>query len=111
MVLPGIHERGRCSQGGICVLPGKFEFLRMSFGVKKAPAVFQSLMTDVMQEFSLFARPYMDDIVIYSISWDSHKQHVRQVLECLRKAHSQPETNAGGDRVDTLPENWRHLLW
>ena len=65
---------------------GKFEFLRMPFGIKNAPDVFQSLMTNIMQDCSHFARPYMDDIVIFSESWDAHKDHVRQVLSCLRKA-------------------------
>ena len=39
---------------------GKFEFLRMPFGVKNAPAVFQSLMTNILQDCSCFAHPYMD---------------------------------------------------
>ena len=59
---------------------GKFEFLRMPFKEKNAPAVFQSLMTSIMKECSKFAHPYMDDVVIYSESLEAHKVHVRQVL-------------------------------
>ena len=65
---------------------GKFEFLRMPFGVTNTPAVFQSFMTTILKYFSAFAHPYMDDIVIFSGSWEVHKVHVRQVLDCLRKA-------------------------
>ena len=62
---------------------GNFEFLRMPFGVKN---VFQFLMTQIMKDCSEFTRPYMDDVVIFSTSWEDHKGHVRRVLECLRKA-------------------------
>ena len=62
-----------------------FEFLRMPFGVKNAPAVFH-LMTQIMKDCSKFARPYMDDVVIISTSWEDNKGRVRRVLECLRKA-------------------------
>ena len=65
---------------------GKFKFLRMPFRVKNAPAVFQSLMTDIMKDGNDFARPYMDDVVVFSESWEAHKIIVRQILECLRGA-------------------------
>ena len=62
---------------------GKFEFLRMPFGVKNAPAVFQALMLSDCKEYSSL---YMDDIVIFSPNWDEHKVHVRQILQKLRRA-------------------------
>ena len=65
---------------------GKFEFVRMPFGVRKAPAVFQTLMTDILGDCKGYTSPYMDDIIIYSSSWEEHKQHVRSVLKKLEKA-------------------------
>ena len=50
---------------------GTFEFLRMPFGVKNAPAVFQSLMTNILKAFT---RPYIDDVVIFSDNWEQHKK-------------------------------------
>lgn len=32
-----------------------------------------------------FVTIFFDDILIYSKDWDSHKQHLMIVLECLRK--------------------------
>ena len=61
---------------------GKYEFLSMPFEIKNASEVFQSLMTTIMRDCTQFAPPYMDDIVIYNESWDSHKAHVCQVLQC-----------------------------
>ena len=44
---------------------GLFEFTRMSFGFKNAPAVFQRLMA---QAFDDVAFPYIDDVLIASAS-------------------------------------------
>ena len=65
---------------------GRFEFLRMLFGVNKAPAVFQELMQGLIRDCSFFCSPYMDDLVIFSSNWEDHVQHVRQVLDKLRTA-------------------------
>ena len=65
---------------------GKYEFVHMPFGVRNVPAVFQTLMTDILGECKGYASPYMDDVTIYSSSWEEHKQHVRNVLECLQKS-------------------------
>ena len=43
---------------------GKYEFLRMPFGVRNAPATFQALMTKLLSECNSFFSPYMDDIVV-----------------------------------------------
>ena len=65
---------------------GKYEFLRMPFGVKNAPAVFQELMRAVLQPCESFAKPYLDDVIIFSQTWEEHVTHVRTVLEKLRQA-------------------------
>ena len=58
----------------------------MLFGVKNAPAVFQTLMTNILGECKGYAIPDMDDVIIYSSTWEEHKQHERSVLECLQKS-------------------------
>ena len=65
---------------------GKYEFLRMPFGVRNAPAVFQELMQKFFRGCQDYCSPYMDDLVIYSSSWEDHVVHVRKVLSCLREA-------------------------
>ena len=44
---------------------GHYEFCRMPFGVKNAPAVFQQLMQQVLHDTLTFATAYMDDVIIY----------------------------------------------
>ena len=63
---------------------GRFEFVRTPFGLKNAPATFQTLMTKVLDPCKEFASPYMDDVIIFSDTWDNHMTHVRKVLDCLR---------------------------
>ena len=65
---------------------GKYEFVRMPFGLKGAPSTFQRLMDSLLSQCTAFARSYMDDIVIFSNSWEEHMEHLKKVLDILRKA-------------------------
>ena len=65
---------------------GAFHFTRMPFGVKNAPACFQALMQRVLANVTEFATPYMDDVVIFSATWDDHVIHIESVLQSIGKA-------------------------
>jgi len=65
---------------------GRFEFTRMPFGVKNAPAVFQELMQGLFRDDDSYCSPYMDDVVIFSSYWDDHVRHIDQVLSKLKGA-------------------------
>ena len=65
---------------------GKYEFVRMPFGVRNAPAVFQALMTRLFSECKEFCSPHMDDLVTYSRTWEEHRKHVKEVLSRLKSA-------------------------
>ena len=65
---------------------GKFEFLRMPFGVKNAPAAFQELMQTILNPYKTFTTAYMDDIVVFSDSWENHLNHIDVVLTALGNA-------------------------
>ncbi|KAL6418934.1 hypothetical protein ACFW04_011685 [Cataglyphis niger] len=67
---------------------GHYEFDRMPFGLKNAPATFQRLMDLVLtglQGEELFV--YMDDIVIYATSLEEHARKYNALIERLRKAN------------------------
>ena len=65
---------------------GTFHFTRMPFGVKNAPACFQSLMQRVLAELTEFLTAYMDDVVIFSSTWEDHVAHIDRVLSTLGEA-------------------------
>lgn len=55
---------------------GKFEFLSMSFGLMNAPGTFQRAMQEVLVGQENHSSPYIDDIIIISLYWHSHLEHI-----------------------------------
>ncbi|KAL6417870.1 hypothetical protein ACFW04_012472 [Cataglyphis niger] len=67
---------------------GHYEFNRMPFGLKNAPATFQRLMDQVLsglQGSELFV--YLDDIVLYASSLREHEIKFDKLAERLRQAN------------------------
>ncbi|KAG8709416.1 hypothetical protein FRC08_018357 [Ceratobasidium sp. 394] len=60
---------------------GLFQFDRLPFGFRKGPAVFQRVMQKVLAPFLwIFALVYIDNIVIFSKTFDEHLTHIDKVL-------------------------------
>ena len=65
---------------------GLYEWLVMPFGLCNALATFMRVMNDVFRPFiDAFVIVYLDDILVFSKSWDDHVIHVKKVLDVLRK--------------------------
>ena len=64
---------------------GKYQFLRMPFGLRNAPSIFQRVMECVLRGCYTFSAPYIDDIVVFSQSGEEHLGHLKEVLMALRK--------------------------
>lgn len=65
---------------------GHYEYLVMPFGLANAPGVFQGMMVDIFRDIlDVYVVVYLDDLLIFSENEDSHVQHVREVLQRLRK--------------------------
>uniref|UniRef100_A0A3P9LR23 Gypsy retrotransposon integrase-like protein 1 n=1 Tax=Oryzias latipes TaxID=8090 RepID=A0A3P9LR23_ORYLA len=63
---------------------GLFQFTVMPFGLHGAPATFQRLMNKVLQGCEEFSAAYLDDVVIFSSTWEEHLQHLKRVLGKLK---------------------------
>lgn len=68
------------------ILPmGLFEFNRMPFGLTNAPGTFQRLMERCLGDLNFEATLiYLDDIIVYSATFQEHLNRLGQVLERLR---------------------------
>lgn len=64
---------------------GHYEYLRMPFGLKNAPATFQRVMDHVLRDLqNKICLVYMDDIIIFSTSLQEHISNLKQVFQKLR---------------------------
>ena len=67
---------------------GHFEYMRMPFGLKNAPATFQRMMDEILREYLYkFCFVYMDDVVVFSKSLSEHIDHIRVIFKKFRETN------------------------
>lgn len=65
---------------------GHFEFNRMCFGLKGAPATFQRLMNRVLVGLNgVKSFVYLDDVIVIGTTIKEHEQNLRQIFERFKK--------------------------
>ena len=79
-------EESRQRTAFTCFL-GLYQFNVLPFGIALAPSVFQACMNKVLAGIlHKYALSYIDDIVVYSTSFDEHLKHLADVLARLEAA-------------------------
>lgn len=79
-----IVEQDRWKTGFITHL-GIFEWNRVPFGLVDSGRTFVKAIDLVLQPLRYCCEPYVDDISVYSDSWNEHLIHVKQFLQVMRK--------------------------
>nr|GEW39805.1 putative reverse transcriptase domain-containing protein [Tanacetum cinerariifolium] len=65
---------------------GHYEFRVMPFSLTNAPAVFMDLMNRVCKPYlDKFVIVFIDDILIYSKDKEEHEEHLKTILELLKR--------------------------
>jgi hypothetical protein len=65
---------------------GLFEWKVIPFSLTNAPTTFMRLINDILiAHLGRFVVIYLHDILIFSRTWDTHMQHVRQDLQILQE--------------------------
>ncbi|GJZ55332.1 putative reverse transcriptase domain-containing protein [Tanacetum coccineum] len=71
---------------------GHYEFQFMPFGLTNAQAVFMDLMNRVCKPYlDKFVIVFIDDILIYSKNKKEHEEHLKAILELLKKEDLYPK--------------------
>ena len=68
-----------------CTPDAHYEFTRLPFGLKNAPAVFSRVMYQVLGDLP-FVEIYLDELTIHSATFEEHINHIKEVLQRLDKA-------------------------
>ncbi|KAE8180211.1 hypothetical protein CF336_g9366, partial [Tilletia laevis] len=87
----GYHQIGIVAESrdltGFVTFRGLRRYERMPFGLKGAPSFFQRVIDRVLGPTRWkFALAYLDDIVIFSMSFEEHVQHISTVLTAIEQA-------------------------
>ncbi|GBG86813.1 hypothetical protein CBR_g42096 [Chara braunii] len=85
---------------------GHFEWVVMPFGLTNASTTFQAAMTNEFRAMlDRFVLVYLDDILVYSRSLEDHLEHLRRVLEMLRRAkYKANRDNPLSDKIQAIQE-------
>lgn len=67
---------------------GHYEYVRMPFGLKNAPATFQRLINSILRQYiNKICVVYLDDILIFSSSLNEHVTNINKIFDVLRRAN------------------------
>ena len=84
-IIKSLYIQTQLNKTAFVTPTGKFELLVMPFGLMGAPAVFQRMMNSTLADMSQFSSAHIDDVAVFSETWEEHLQHLEQVLSNLEK--------------------------
>ena len=82
-----LHEKDR-EKTAFVTQGGHYQWVCLPFGMKSSPAIFQrALMNTIWKnKLSDFCCNYIDDILVFSRSFDEHVEHIRLLMKAVRDA-------------------------
>ena len=65
---------------------GKWIFHSLPFGINIGPSAFSYVLGEVLAQCTEFTLNYLDDIMIFSETWQEHLGHLEEVFKQLQAA-------------------------
>lgn len=72
---------------GFVTQEGHYQWTCLPFGLKTSPAIFQRILGNIMRKHGLtgFAVNFIDDILIFSKTFEEHIIHIKKLLDAIRE--------------------------
>lgn len=72
---------------GFITQEGHYQWTCLPFGLKTSPAIFQRILGNIIRKNGLtgFAVNFIDDILIFSQTFEEHIRHLKKLLEAIRE--------------------------
>ena len=84
---------------------GLYQFNVLPMGLKNSPPTFQKVMTDTLKSCRDFSLVYLDDIIVFSKSFEQHLYHLECVLLALQRKNlilNPPKCVLATNQIDYL---------
>ena len=65
---------------------GKYQWTVVPFGLATTVSTFQYLMSTMLTSLNSFTFTYLDNVLVYSETYDDHLHHLNTVFERFQKA-------------------------
>jgi len=79
-------EPGASEMAAFVTKHGLYKPVVMPFGLNNAPATFQRMMDSMISEVKgKWAWVHIDDLLIYSLTWEEHLKHMEETFKHLHK--------------------------
>ncbi|CAF4736689.1 unnamed protein product, partial [Rotaria magnacalcarata] len=84
---------------------GLYQFNVLPMGLKNSPPTFQKVMTDTLKNCRNYSLVYLDDIIIFSKSFEQHLCHLECVISALKEKNlvlNPPKCVFATNKIDYL---------